>query len=96
MNFIAIAINGRKEHPVSMISESWLTAMEAADLLSEASGRKINHNYLFSLAKRHKVRSIKLHKHATLFSREDCLGCRVKPYQGHFNGGRRRKQSSSC
>lgn len=57
---------------MSVISKTWVTAEEAAALLSEANGRNIHGKYVYVLAARHQIRSARLHRNAVLFHRGDC------------------------
>jgi len=63
--------------------QEWYTASEAAKKLSETSGKRIDPDYLFKLGRMKKVRTMKLGKRVTLYSKNDVDSYKV--------GGRGRK-----
>lgn len=51
--------------------QEWYTASEAAKKLSETSGKRIEPDYLFKLGHMKKIRTMKLGKRVTLYSKMD-------------------------
>ena len=59
--------------------EAWLTAGVAATILTDKSGRNVQPDYLRTLAREGKIRTVKMGTRTTLYFREDVENYTVEP-----------------